>query len=177
MKTTSLDPQIVSFSATKDDGTVVNYRRCGHLPDLFADENGQLLRLQKASLFTVSGHPAVKYRNTSLSARTLVADAWLGGWKEKFDSIALVDGDRFNLHVVNLRPSTRGRGRPSGDSVITNKAEIYQLYKICPDVIAIAMELKVKSKEIVAALAEFDPELAEQAAGQAKVLQDPSGNG
>lgn len=163
MKTTSFDHEIISFSATRADGTVVEYRRCGAIPDIFADADGNLLRLQKATTFSIYGNSSVKYRNTSLSVRSLVADAWIPGWRHEFDSIAVVDGDKTNVKAVNLRPVNGGRGRPPGDSEIAKLAEIYQLYKICPDVLAIVKELKVKAKVVYAALGEFDPELLKRA--------------
>lgn len=161
VKTTSIDPNVTSIRATMNDGSVVEYRRAGPVPDVFVSEKGSVLRLQKATTFSVSGNSVLKYRDTSLSLRNLVADAWHPGWRQEFDSIQHVNGDRDDCSAWNLRPVVGHKGRPSS-SALVDQAMIYQLFKVHPNLEDVASELGIKPKEVRAAVAAFDPALLQE---------------
>lgn len=161
VKTASIDPNVTSIRATLNDGSEVEYRRAGALPDVFVSEKGSVLRLQKGTLFAVSGNPILKYRDTSLSLRNLVADAWHPGWRQEFDSIQHVNGDRDDCSAWNLLPVVGRKGRPSHSEVV-DQAMVYQLFKVHPNVEDMASELGIKPKAVRAAVAAFDPALLQE---------------
>lgn len=126
---------------TADDGTV--YRRCGSLPDLFANEDGEIIRIQNVP---VQDNLAVRYRKTSLSARCLIMDAWFPGWDREATGIDAKDGNPKNMAVSNLMLTKGTRGRPTGGA-LRKQAHYYQAYRML-------IRSDIKPKQATAVIAE-----------------------
>lgn len=133
---------------TCEDGSKVLYRRCGFIPDLFASEGGHILRMSSNATRMVSGYPSVAYREGGISARSLVADAWMPGWRETGGTLEVIDGDKENCSVRNLRITHGRRGRPCSD-VIPKKAEVYQAFKVFPDPVLLGEEFGMRAEEVL----------------------------
>ncbi len=150
-------PDILELRAI-EDGQEVLYRRCGHLPDLFASRSGSILKLENLSPVKQGAYTVIRYRSNSVSLRTLVADAWLPGWRERGDSLQAVDGDRNNVAPENLQPVSGVRGRPAS-LVLYRMAEIFQAYRLFPNLKEVADEFGVTIDEVLEAIRFFDAEL------------------
>ncbi|MBC8117146.1 MAG: hypothetical protein H7062_22355 [Candidatus Saccharimonas sp.] len=107
-------------------------------------------------VYEVGGHPTVKYRNTSLSIKTLVADAWMPGWSEEHSTIAAKDGNKKNCALENLVPTSNARGKPAGGQT-KRMAQIYQCYKLTNDTLLVAAEFDTSVDAVIAACKFFAP--------------------
>lgn len=137
------------------EGKTTRFRRSGALPDLFVSEKGTLLKANAPKIFLVGGHPTVKYKNTSLSLRPLVADAWMPGWTEGGNTtLGIKDGNKANCSVENLVPTSGGRGKPAGGA-IKRQAQIYQCYKLTNDILLVAAEFDTSVEAVKLAISIF----------------------
>jgi hypothetical protein len=138
------------------DGKTTRFRRCGPIPDLFADENGTVLRVHKIKQTLVSSHPSVKYRNSSVMTRTLVADAWMPSWNENgCTTLRAKDGNNSNCALENLDLVVNGRGRPAGGA-LRRMAQIYQCWLLTKDMLLVAAEFDTSSEAVRQAVAYFE---------------------
>lgn len=144
--------------AQYSDGDIVEHRRCGDFPDLYASEQGGIILVHHAKIFPVNGSPCIKYRGNNTSARTLVADAWIKNWEQQGRQLEAMDGDRMNLSVANLRPTSGMRGRPPG-SRLRFMAMIFQTYLKTCSITETADSLGLSDAEVRSAIAIFDPKM------------------
>lgn len=148
-------------------GTLIErLRRSGAIPDLYTTEDGEIFRITR---MPTTRNGSIRYGNTSLSGRILVADAWLPGWEEDHTTLKVIDGDLTNLSVQNLKPSKGGRGRPAG-SQIRKQAQVYQLVvsivaagnnNLKEAMKLVANELKLSPLTVQAAVLQFEPAIKE----------------
>lgn len=146
----------LSLTMHCEDGTNVVYKRCGFLPDVFASAKGHIIQVKLNTLRVVSGYPTLTYREGSMSARSLVADAWMPGWREQ-DGVALdvIDGNKMNTAVDNLKVVFGKRGRPTSDT-IPKQAQIYQAFKVCPDPVLLADEYNIPVESVYDIIRKFN---------------------
>lgn len=133
---------------TREDGSKVVYRRCGFIPDLFASEDGHIMRVNGNAVRLMSGYPSVAYREGGISARSLVADAWLPGWRDTGGTLELIDGNKRNCAAKNLQIVHGKRGRPCSDSIPT-KAQVYQAFKVFPDPVVLGEEFNLRAEQVL----------------------------
>lgn len=148
----------LSITIHCEDGTDVLYKRCGFLPDVFASKDGHLIKVGTNVCRNVSGYPTLTYREGSMSVRSLVADAWMPGWRDEDGTLEVIDGDKQNCAVENLRIAFGKRGRPCSDA-IPKQAEIYQAFKVFPDPVALAEEYRVGVEVVYDIVKKFNLDL------------------
>lgn len=149
-------PETLFFQFSDSD--IVEFRRCGDFPDLFASDRGEIIRVEPVSIFSVSNSPCVKYRGSNISARALVADAWISHWEREGRQLETIDGDRMNLSVMNLRPTSGHRGRPPGGK-LRFLAMVFQTFLKTMSVHKAAEELHLQDSDVRTAIAIFDPDM------------------
>jgi hypothetical protein len=128
------------------------------LPDLYASDRGGIILLSDLRVFSVSGSPCVKYKGTNISARSLVADAWIPKWDQQGPQLESLDGDRMNLHAANLRPTSGMRGRPPGGR-LRFLAMVFQTFVRLRSVTGTAEALGIPEGDVRSAVALFDADM------------------
>lgn len=118
-------------------------KRCGLIPEVFADEKGRIFVLRELNQVMMAGHPVVKYRGNSLMVRHLVMDAWNPGWDQEDVLVTTKNGNPHDNSVANLEVSTKGRGRPRANKLIKQLLAVELIQALEGNVEATAEELDV----------------------------------
>lgn len=145
--------RILSITMAMEDGSTVEARRCGLLPDVFATRDGRIIEFSERKTTPNNGHLMVKYRKSTLMARHLVADAWHTGWDTDFNSIGHLDGNKKNVHADNLvfgKETERGRPRSHR---IYKELQALELYRVVQDIDAIADTVDLPPSVVAAVVA------------------------
>lgn len=164
-----MDPRKLEMTVTYADGRKVVFRRCGLLPDVFASEEGELVTFREVNLHKVSGRPVVRYGNTTLMARHLIADAWTPGWDQEYQSVSPRDGNQWNLSVENQQLEKDLKGRPRDSSVYRALLAVELMIATSGDLKAVKEELGMTTNEVDDAIARYAP-LHAEAAGRPQAL-------
>jgi hypothetical protein len=157
--------KIVSYDpATEMDVTYLHsgkrpMKRCGLIPDLFADENGRVFVLRELKQVMMADHPVVKYRGNSLMVRHLILDAWRPGWDQEDVTIVPKDGNPYNNSVSNLETILKGRGRPRNSKLIKQLLAVELVQAMEGNIEATAEELDVSPLFVEQAVETWAPHL------------------
>lgn len=152
---------VVRINGVYLDGTERELRRCGMLPDLFSDRDGNLYRLSRVRPSTLGGHPVIKYRGNSVMVRHLVMDAWHPGWEEEGSLVAPINGNEFETGFDNLEIVDKGRGRPRSNMAMKQLMAVELIQMTQGDIEAVCEELSVPPLFVEKAIKAWAPWLLE----------------
>jgi hypothetical protein len=158
LKIKSYDP-VTSLRAHYLNSGERELKRCGMLPELFADEKGRIFVLKQLKTVMMADHPAVKYRGNTLMVRHLVMDAWQPGWDNEGVLIIPKNGDPEDTSPTNLEVATKGRGRPRNNKILKQLVAVEMLQVLAGDVETTAEELNVSPLFVEQAVRTWAPYL------------------
>lgn len=134
-------------------------KRCGMLPELFADEKGNIFQLKQLKQVMMADNPAVKYRGNTLMVRHLVMDAWQPGWDNDGVYLQPKNGDPEDASVANLEILTKGRGRPRNNKITRQLIAVELVQALGGDIQQTAEELSVSPLFVEQAIRTWAPYL------------------
>ncbi len=139
------------------DGGKIIAKRCGVIPDLFADESGRLYRVEEPNTHDLNGQPVFKYEGHTLMQKHAVADAWFPGWDvEDGSSITALDGDQTNCAASNLGVERTRQGRPR-DNAIIRSFKAMTVFFYVRDLEVAALETGYTPEDLLEVLARYSP--------------------
>jgi hypothetical protein len=139
------------------DGETILAKRCGVIPDLFADESGRLYRLDEPNTHDLNGQPVFKYEGHTLMQKHAVADAWFPGWDvDEGASIGAADGDQTNCAASNLIIERTRQGRPR-DNAIIRSFKAMTVFFYVRDLSIAAHETGYTAEDLLEVVARYSP--------------------
>lgn len=133
-------------------------RRCGSIPDLFASREGNIYQLVPLRMQMSGKQAVVKYRNRTMAARYLVADAWKPGWDQRYRTVALHNPNYpMDVSPANLSfTSDARRGRPRSDKLL-ERARVAMTALMTNSIDIASEEFDMTPMEVFDAVEEFFP--------------------